>query len=380
MDFSLSEEQELYQQEFDKFCQKKIAPNARAIAENPKVFKENYKALAEIGYLSAHIPESLGGEDLELPTIGFAHELLAKYCASSFLSAGASIGLFGNPIASFGSKEQKDKIIPALMNADLIGCLAITEPGIGSDVASTKTTAKKVGDKYILNGEKAMITNAPIADYAVVVAKTDPDASYAGFTQFLVDLNQAGIERSKPYNKLGLRGSPTGGFVLKDVELSEADIVGSIGGGFLQTMQVLEFGRIGMTFFSIGIAQAAMEAAIKYSSEREAFGRPIQKFQAIHFKIADMQIEIQAARAMALRVASMKQSGEALGDLASIAKLYSSEVAVRAADNSLQIHGGWGYTDDYDIERYYRDARLGPIGEGSSEIQRELISRMMIGS
>ena len=227
----------------------------------------------------------------------------------------------------------------------------------------------------MLSGEKALITNAPIADFAVVFAVTDPEAGYGGVTMFGVDLKKPGVTRSAPYPKMGLRASPTGGLTFEEVALSDDDVIGEVGQGFIHAMQTLELGRIGMCHFGLGIAEAAYDCARKYAGERTAFGRPIARLQAVHFKIADMKIEIDAARMMARRVAWMKSKGEMVGPMASIAKAYATEMAVRVADAAGQIHGGWGYTTDFPAERYLRDARLGPIGEGTSEIQRELIAR-----
>jgi alkylation response protein AidB-like acyl-CoA dehydrogenase len=379
VDFSITDEQLEMAKTFEDFCQKQIAPRAHEADQTGEIPKESWKDLADIGFFRLPHPEEWGGLNADFIVNAMAEESLAKACASTFLSAGASIGLCGIPIREFGSDEQKDRWLKPLIEGEAIGCFGLTEPGAGSDVASIKTRAKKKeGGGWLLSGEKALITNAPIADVAIVMAVTDPEAGYGGVTAFLVDLDKTGVSKSAPYKKMGLRASPTGSLVFDEVELLDADMVGAEGTGFLGAMQTLEFGRLGMCHFGIGIADAAMEASMKYSMEREAFGKPIARRQAVHFKIADMKVEIDAARLMARRIGWEKSQGRECRTLASVGKLFSTEMAVRATDAAVQIHGGWGYTDDFVVERLYRDARLGPIGEGTSEIQRELIARELL--
>jgi alkylation response protein AidB-like acyl-CoA dehydrogenase len=342
--------------------------------------RDNWKDLVEMGYFRLYHDREYGGlgDEVDWLMRSMAEESLAKACASTFLSAGASIGLCGGPLAHHGSDALKDRWLRGLISGELVGCFGLTEPDCGTDAAAMRTRAKPDGDGFILNGEKALITNAPIADVAVVMAVTDPDAGYAGVTTFAVDLSKPGVQRSDPYRKMGLRGSPTGSLMFDDVRLEASDVVGTPGAGFIQAMQTLEFGRISMSHFGIGIAEAAFEAACAYATERKAFGKPIARKQAVHFKIADMKVEIDGARLLARRVAWMKDRGIPCQDMASIAKTYATEMAVRVTDRAVQIFGGWGYTDDFPVERLYRDARLGPIGEGTSEIQRELIARAML--
>lgn len=378
MDFSITKDQEQAAKAFEDFCQQKIAPRAKAADEQGEIPKETWKDLADMGFLGLAVPEELGGVGADWVVRAMAEESLAKACASTFLSAGASGGLFGLPVRYFGSDEQKERWLKPLVRGEVIGCFGLTEPGTGSDVVNIKTRAHKTDQGWVLSGEKALITNAPIADVAVVMAVTDPDASYGGVTSFLVDLNKSGVSRSAPYKKMGLRGSPTGGLVFEEVSLEDGDVLGEVGQGFIQAMQTLEWGRLGMSHFGIGIAEAALSASMKYANERTAFGKPIARHQAVHFKIADMKIEIDAARLMARKVAWLKDKGEPCQDLASVSKLHATEMAVRVTDWAVQIHGGWGYTDDFVVERLYRDARLGPIGEGTSEIQRELIARALL--
>jgi butyryl-CoA dehydrogenase len=380
MDFSITEEDRAFGDTFDRFCTDKLATRAARADEEGNIPKETWGDLKEIGFFQLFYPEPYG-MGASWVQRAMAEESLAKACASTFLSAGATIGLCGAPIYHFGTDEQKQRWLRPIVDVKKIGCFGLTEPGAGTDAASIKTRAKKTDKGWILSGEKALITNAPIADVAVVFAVTDPDAGYGGVTMFGVDLNKPGVSRSAPYKKMGLRGSPTGGLVFEDVELTNDDVIGSVGAGFFQAMKTLELGRIGMSHFGVGIAEAAYDASRKYAQERVAFKRPIARLQAVHMKIADMKVEIDAARLMGWKAAWMKAEDpdRQLGAIASVAKTYACEMAVRVTDAAVQIHGGWGYTSDYVVERLYRDARLGPIGEGTSEIQRELIARELFG-
>ncbi|MDP2343306.1 MAG: acyl-CoA dehydrogenase family protein [Deltaproteobacteria bacterium] len=378
MDFSTDPGDVAAATAFDRFCQEKLAPRAKATDEGMSIPRANWGDLHEMGFFKMHYPEDVGGFEVSWEVRAMAQESLAKACAATFLSTGASIGLFGAPIYMYGSKEQKERWLTPLLNNEIIGCFGLTEPDAGTDVQAIKTSAKKTDKGWILNGEKALITNAPCADVAVVMAYTDKEAGVGGVTMFVVDLKLPGITRSKPYKKMGLRGSETGGLSFVDVELGADSVVGEVGQGFIQAMQTLELGRIGMCHFGIGIAEAAYDASRKYATERKAFGKPIARLQAVHFKIADMKIEIDGARLMARQCAWRKDKGEHLGPRASVAKIYATEMAVRVTDAAVQVHGGWGYTDDTIVERLYRDARLGPIGEGTSEIQRELIARELL--
>ena len=378
MDFSMSDEHIEFERMFSAFCRDKIAPRAKAVYAAGELSKENWKDLQDIGFFRLFFDEEFGGVDGDWMQRAIAEECLAKACASTFLSVGASMGLAANPVRVFGSDEQKRLWLPRLCEGTHVGCFALTEPGAGTDAQAIKTRAKKTETGWVLSGEKALITNAPIADVAMVMAVTNPEDGAGGVTTFLVELDKKGVSRSAPYKKMGLRGSPTGGLTFDEVELSDDDVVGSVGGGFMQAMMTLESGRIGMAHFGIGLIEAALESASRYASERVAFGKPIARHQAVHFKIADMKVDLDGARLIARRAAWTQAQGESCADLASIAKLFATEAAVRATDAAVQIHGGWGYTDDYDVDRLYRDARLGPLGEGTSEIQRELLARVSL--
>lgn len=377
MDLSITNDERAQADAFERFCLDKIAPRAARADELSQLPAANFADLKEMGFFELFYPAPYG-VGASWVVRAMAEESLAKACASTYLSAGASIGLCGAPLFHFGTLEQRERWLAPLLRLEKLGCFGLTEPGAGTDAAAIKTRARKDGTRWLLNGEKALITNAPDADVGVIMAVTDPGAGVGGVTMFAVDLHKAGVTRSAPYKKLGLRASATGGLVFEDVELTDDDVIGSVGQGFIQAMQTLELGRIGMSHFGIGIAEAAYEAACKYAQERTAFGRPIARLQAVHFKIADMKIQIDGARLMARQCAWRKSKGEHLGALASIAKTYACEMAVRVCDQAVQVHGGWGYTSEFAVERYLRDARLGPLGEGTSEIQRELIARELL--
>lgn len=377
MDLNITDDERAQGDAFERFCQQEIAPRAAQADAQARLPPENFLDLKEMGFFDLFYPAP-HGVGASWVVRAMAEESLAKACASTFLSAGAHVGLAGAPIFHFGTAEQHQRWFEPLLRLEKIGCFGLTEPGAGTDAAAIKTRARRDGKRWVLNGEKALITNAPNADVGVIMAVTDPGAGVGGVTMFGVDLANHGVSRSAPYQKMGLKASPTGGLVFEDVELTDDDVIGEVGQGFIQAMQTLELGRIGMCHFGNGIAEAAYQAACKYAQERTAFGRPIARLQAVHFKIADMKIEIDGARLMARQCAWRKSRGEHLGARASIAKTYSCEMAVRVCDAAVQVHGGWGYTSDFPVERYLRDARLGPLGEGTSEIQRELIARELL--
>lgn len=378
MDYSVTSEQEAAAKAFDAFCREEIAPRAKEADATGKLPDDTFVKLGAIGFLGLPYPEELGGANADFVVRAMAEESLAKACASTFLSVGASGGLFGGPVFEFGSASQKEQWLVPVIRGAKVGCFALTEPGAGTDVVNIQTRAHREAGGWRLTGEKALITNAPNADVALVMAVTDPEAGYGGVTSFVVDLSSRGVTKSAPYEKMGLRASATGGLHFDDVHLGDEHVLGEVGQGFIQAMQTLEWGRLGMAHLSIGIAEAALEASMKYATERSAFGKTIARHQAVHFKIADMKIELDAARLMARQVAWRKSKGESCAELASVAKLYATEMAVRATDRAVQVHGGWGYTRDFQVERLYRDARLGPIGEGTNEIQRELIARALL--
>jgi alkylation response protein AidB-like acyl-CoA dehydrogenase len=324
--------------------------------------------------------EAYGGTNLDLISQAIAGEEVAGACASTFLSCGASSGLFGMPLKMFGTEAQKKKYLPGIIKGELIGCFGLTEPEAGSDAASIKTTAVKKGDKWVINGTKTFITNATISDAALVFAYNDrAKGPGAGVTCFLIDKGTKGFSAGKPFDKMGFRGSPTAELILEDCEVPESAVLGVVGNGFIQAMQTLEYGRIGMATVCLGIAAKCLQHANKYSKERNAFGKPINRFQEVSFKLADMMIMSDVARLLIYQAAWAKETkNPESAVLASVAKVWASEAATQISSMAVQVFGGYGYIKEFPVERLYRDAKLGEIGEGTSEIQRVMIAKDLI--
>lgn len=385
MDYSLTDEQLSIKENFANFCSKELTPGAGVLdkASPEEVYtliKKNIKKLADLGYLGMGHEEEYGGSNLDLISQVVASEEVAKACASTFLSAGASSGLFGVPLKMFGNAEQKQKYLPGIISGDIIGSFGLTEPEAGTDAAAIKTTAVKKGSEWILNGSKTFITNGPITDVCLIMAYNDKEAGPgAGVTGFLVESSTPGFVAGKSFDKCGFRGSPTSEIFLDDCKVPESAVLGEAGKGFIQAMQTLEYGRIGMATVGLGIAQACLEEANKYSKERKAFGRPINRYQEVSFKLADMMIMTDISRMLIFKAAWAKHTGDPEATiLASCAKLFATESATQIASMAVQVHGGYGYIKEYPVERLYRDAKLGEIGEGTSEIQRVLIAKSQL--
>ncbi|RMG47367.1 MAG: acyl-CoA dehydrogenase [Acidobacteria bacterium] len=378
MDFSLTEEQQQFLKSLRQFLHDEIAPHAADMDVRGELRRENLQALAEFGLPGLPFPEEYGGSGADTVTNTLALMELAKVCPATMLSMGASVGLCGTAILKYGTPEQRQKYLPKLIATEWIGALGLTEPGAGSDLASIRTRAEKRNGSYIINGTKTLVTNAPIADVAVVLAVTDPRAGRRGMSLFIVDDTCPGFLRGRPMPKLGVRGSPTGELAFDDCRLPATNLLGTEGRGFQHTMQLLVNYRIGMAAFCLGIAHASLDEALSYALQRRAFGAPLITFQEVSFKIAEMKANIDAAELLTLRAAWEYDQGKDVSVLASCAKLLASEVAKQAADWALQIHGGYGYIREYPVERLYRDARLGEIGEGTSEIQRMIIARHLL--
>jgi alkylation response protein AidB-like acyl-CoA dehydrogenase len=378
MDFGLTEEQQQFLNSLRQFLQAEIAPRAAEMDRRGELRRENLRALAEFGLTGLTFPEAYGGSGADTMTGTLALIELARVCPATMLSMGASVGLCGAAILRYGTAEQKQKYLPKLISTECVGALGLTEPNAGSDLASIRTRAEKQDEHYVLNGAKTFITNGPIADVAVVLAVTDPQAGAKGMSLILVENGAPGFWRGKPMHKLGVRGSPTGELVFDDCRVLAENLIGVEGRGFQQTMALLVNYRIGMAAFCLGIAKASLDEAFKYARQRRAFGAMLIAFQEVSFKIAEMKADIDAAELMIVRAAWEYDQGREVSVLASCAKLFASEMAKRCADWALQIHGGYGYISEYPIERLYRDARLGEIGEGTSEIQRMIIARHLL--
>lgn len=366
---------------FRAFCRlvdQSIAPFAAETSAAGVFPRAQYQALASFGYLGLSHTEEDGGTSVSPRVSVLMQETLGAACASTFLASGASAGLFGVPLGKFGSEAQRARYLPRLLRGEIVGAFGLTESHAGSDVAAMKTRAVRDGDGWILDGEKMWITNAPCCDVALVFAKTEAEElGYASVSLFLVEHGTAGFTRGEPLDKLGFRGSPTGALRFDRCRLGPEALVGEPGAGFMMAMATLEYGRIGMAALSVGIAQAALTKAVEYVKERRVFGKPLSKFQDVQFKLADLATEVELARTLTIRAAEQKfKLGEAR-TLASMAKLFASELANRATDVAMQLHGANGYSEEYDVARLHRDARLCAIGEGASPVQRMLIARAL---
>ncbi len=359
------------------FATKEIAPKAAEADRDAKFQVENFKKLGQLDLLGLPIGSEYGGAGADYRSYVIAVEEIGRACGSTGLSYAAHVSLGTNPIYKFGTEEQKKKWVPKLCSGEYIGCWALTEPGTGSDAAAQKTTAKREGDHWVLNGTKQFITNATHADVAIIMAMTDQAAGKKGISSFVVEKGTPGFWVSKVEKKLGMRGSPTASLTMEDCKIPAGNIIGAPGEGYKQALATLEGGRLSIGALALGIGQAAFDAAITYAKQREAFGQSIGKFQMIQTFLANMATELSAARLLLYHAAWMKDHGQRVTMEGSQAKLYASEVASRVANWCVQIHGGYGYIEDFPAERFLRDAKLCEIGEGTSEIQRLLIARQL---
>lgn len=378
MDFELTDVQQQYLKSLRELCRAEILPYTRAIETDVEVLKRNLIKLGDFGLTSLVYPEEYGGSNADTITNTLAWLELAQTCPSTFLSMGASTGLCGYTIFKLGTQEQKEKYLKPVASGKWIGALALTEPSVGSDLAAAKTKAIKDGDYYILNGSKMFITNGPVADCVLVLAVNGEKGGAHRMSLFIVDKDCPGWSSGPPLEKMGVRGSPTSALYFDDCRVPAKNLLGKENEGFYKVMECLTFFRIGMACFCLGIAKASLEEAIKYATQREAFGTAIYNFQDVSFRIAEVKAEIDAAEMLILQAAWQFEKGEDATQAASMAKLLASEVGKRAADVAVQIHGGYGYIADYRVEQLYRDARLGEIGEGVSEVQRMLIARSLL--
>jgi butyryl-CoA dehydrogenase len=379
MDFGLTDEQQQYLKSLREFLAAEITPHAAEMDRTESFRRDNLTALARFGYTGLNFPEEHGGTGADLLTTTMASIELARACAATALSVGASLALCGYPILKYGTDEQRKRYLPGLISGDLVGALALTEPGAGSDLAQIKTRAERDGDRLIINGSKTYITNGPIADLILTFVVTFQDERSPRYGLVLVEGETVGLVRGRKLEKMGVRGSPTSELFFEDCIVPASNLIGEANAGFPLLMKCLAYDRVGMACFCLGIAKASLDEALAYATTRKAFGVTIATFEEISFKLAEMKADIDAAELMILRAAWLHDQGEDVTIDASAAKLYASEVAKRAADYAVQIHGGAGYFRDYRVERLYRDARLCEIGEGTSEIQRMIIARSILG-
>ncbi len=374
----LSEDQKLLQETVQKFAKEELEPIAAEIDRTCRFPEESWKKMAEIGLTGIPISDEFGGAGMDSLSYVLVVEEIAKVCASTALTLAAHTSLGTYPIYAWGSEELRKKYVPDLASGRALGAYGLTEPGAGSDSGGTKTMAVKKGDRYVLNGRKCFITNANFAQTFICTAVTDPSRGAKGISAFVVPRDTKGFLVEKGEEKLGMRGSDWGSLVFDDCELPASNIVGDLGEGFATFMKTLDGGRISIGALGLGIAEGALEKAAAYAKQRVAFGKPLAEQQAVAFKLATMATEIEAARHLVYHSARLKDAGLPFSKESAMGKLYASEVAMRATYEAIQIHGGNGYSQEYPVERFWRDAKLCTIGEGTSEIQRIVISRHVL--
>ena len=380
MEFEYTPEQLQLRKTVREFAESEIGPHVLEWDEEQIFPLEVIKKAGQLGFLGAVFPEDLGGAGLGYIDYCIIIEELARVDPSVGLIVAAHNSLCTNHIFLAGSREQHERYIPKLATGEWIGCWSLTEPEAGSDAAGTRTTAVKDKTCWVMNGGKTFTTNAQYANVCVAMAVTDRAASHHGISAFILEAGIPGFRVGKKENKLGMRASATGEVLFSDCRLPESQLLGKPGEGFVDSLRILDGGRISIAALSVGTAQGAYDAALGYSKQRKQFGRPISEFQSIQNKLADMATSIDAARLLTYRSAYMKDQGKRVTKESSMAKLFSSEIAVRVCDDALQIHGGYGFIKDYPVEKFYRDVKLCTIGEGTSEIQRLVIARQLLKS
>jgi butyryl-CoA dehydrogenase len=378
MEFALTEEHRLVQQTAREFATREILPVASQLDAEHRFPTEIVRGLGELGLMGVTVPEEYGGAGMDHVAYVLAMEEVARACASTAAIMSVNNSLVCDPILRYGTEEQKRRYLPVLASGRELGCYCLTEPQAGSDAASLQTTARLDGDRWVLNGTKVFVTNAREAWVFIVYARTEEVPGARGISAFLVERDYPGITVGKVERKMGLLASSTCEVLLEDCRVPRENLLGARGEGFKVALSTLDGGRIGIAAQAVGIARAALEESVAYAKERRQFGRPIAEFQAIQWKIADMATRIEAARLLALRAAWLRDQGKRCTVEASMAKLFASETAMFAAHQGVQIFGGYGYIKDYPVERYFRDAKITEIYEGTSEIQRMVIARNLL--
>jgi butyryl-CoA dehydrogenase len=374
VDLSLTPEQQLIQRMAREFATKEVLPVAAQNDEHHRFPADLVKRMAELGFLGVAIPEELGGAGMDTVAYVLAMEEISRACASTAVIMSVNNSLVCDPIAKFGSEEQKKRWLVPLARGEFLGCFALSEPEAGSDAAAQKTTARLAGDQWVLSGTKNFITNGPNAGMCIVFAMTDASRGHKGVSAFLVPLDTKGVTCGPPDRKLGIRASQSCQIFLDDARLPRDALLGEVGDGFKIAMHTLDGGRIGIAAQALGIARACLEDSVEYAMGRKTFGKPIAHHQAIQWKIADMATELDAARMLTWRAATLKDKGVRHSVESAMAKLLASDVANRAAREAIQVFGGYGYLADYPVERHFRDAKITEIYEGTSEIQKLVIA------
>ncbi|MEE9235005.1 MAG: acyl-CoA dehydrogenase [Candidatus Acidoferrales bacterium] len=379
MDFRFTDEQEQLRRTVREFAEAEIRPHVMEWDEANRFPQEILQPLAELGLWGVIFPEKYGGAGMGYLEYCLVLEELARVDPSVALMVAAHTSLCTNHIFKFGTEAQRQKYVVPLAQGKKLGCWSLTEPGAGSDAGGTRTTARRQGDGWVLNGSKTFTTNGHHAQVCVAMAVTEPGQGHHGISAFILEEGMKGFRPGKKENKLGMRSSDTSEVIFEDCHLPEENLLGKEGEGFINSLQILDGGRISIAALAVGLAQGAFDAALQYSQERKQFGQPIARFQAIQWKLANMKMEIEAARYLTYQAAWHADQGQADTRLSAMAKLFSGEVCVRAAEQSVQTHGGYGFIKDYPVEKFFRDSKLCTIGEGTSEIQRLVIARQLLG-
>jgi len=380
MHLELSDDHKMIQKTVREFAEKEIKPLAHEIDQSGEFPRESVRKAAELGFTGVYVPEAYGGAGLDHIAQTIVIEEISRVCASTGVILSVCTTLFCDPILRFGTEEQKQTYVTPHARGEKIGCYCLTEPQAGSDAANQKTTAVRKGDCYILNGTKAWVTNGSVADTAIVYAVTDPTKGPKGISAFIVETGFEGFQVAKEEKKMGINATATAEISLQDCKVPAKNLLGEEGIGFKIALRTLDDGRVGIAAQATGIAQGALDEALGYSQERVQFGQPISNFQAVRFMLADMATEIEAARLLLRRAAWMQDNAKRYTVEASVAKLFASEMAQRVCHKAVQIHGGYGYSRDYAVERMYRDQRITEIYEGTSEIQRLVIARNLLST
>ncbi len=380
MDFELNDSQRELQAMVRDFCQREVKPHAQKWDAEERFPRELMPMLGDLGLLGMAVPEELGGSALDTVSIAVVVEEVARWDGSLALTVASHNGLGTSHILRFGNDEQRRRYIPDIAAGKKLAAWGLTEPGSGSDAAGLRTTAVRDGDGWVLNGSKMFITQGSVGDSFVVLALTDPEKRQKGITAFVLDKGMKGFTQRQMHGKLGMRSSDTAELILEDVHVPDAQRLGEVGGGFIDTLKILDKGRITIGALSVGLGRGALEESVAYSRERKAFGKPISDFQALRWMMADMSTELDAARLLVHRAAWLCDQGRPYTTEAAMGKLFASEAACRAASHGVQIHGGYGFTREFLVERIYRDVKLCTIGEGTSEVQRMIIARELLKS
>jgi butyryl-CoA dehydrogenase len=378
MDFDLDDQQQMIQKMAREFAEKEIKPVASTFDEEAIFPAELVKQLGDLGFMGMMVPEEYGGAGLDCVSYTIAVEEISRGDASIGVTMSVNNSLACDPILDYGTEEQKQKYLPDLASGKMLGAYSITEPEAGSDAGNVQTTAVLDGDHYIVNGTKVFVTNGGKADIIILFASTNKEAKSKGISGFIIEKGMPGFSAGKKENKMGMRGSNTSELIFEDCKVPKENLLGKEGQGFRIALATLDGGRIGIAAQAVGIGQACLEAAVQYSKERKQFGRRICEFQAIQWILANMATELDAARYLTYRAAFVKGKGKRFSKEAAQAKLFASEMAVKAAIDAVQVHGGYGYIKEYDVERYFRDSKLTEIYEGTSEVQRLVIAASLL--